>query len=466
MAPRKKAQAVSYDFMGNPIPVPQNYNDYFNPQPMQPYQPVNIDVGNGQFVQQGLNSADPYTGPQVMQPMPMQQPQSSPAYSPNPDGSFTINTDYILKNLTGGYRGYNADGTYDRNTNRTYGYEGTYGSRPDVSKFSLFEEGGSLSPHKAREILHDGTINGKKITDRQRRYFGFVSGKADNGTNLNGANDQGYQNWKKSLPQNLQSEFDYDLRGLYNSNPNATPSQDLHFPDTFKLPNHPTFSNESQYYNGTQPGLGGYWNEDTYIPNPKIGPPVPPIADNGMQFNNPFVNDQYDAYNPFNQYLQNPQGPNPNRQYQPIQPLEQASYQPLQYNQQPPTATPMQQLQQQQDSNNYGSVASGIQSGVQAAGGIFSGLNNLRNQVIMGGGALINGLLTDQHNVRQKTPILADQTLAYQPQFNNMLENGGNMQQGRGLVVNSSYQPGQEVDLTPEEVANLKVAGYEFDIVG
>mgnify|MGYP001561261544 CR=1 FL=1 len=39
--------------------------------------------------------------------------------------------------------------------------------------------GGPLSSAKAREILHDGTVHGKPITDRQRRYFGAVaSGKA------------------------------------------------------------------------------------------------------------------------------------------------------------------------------------------------------------------------------------------------------------------------------------------------
>ena len=39
--------------------------------------------------------------------------------------------------------------------------------------------GGPLSSAKAREILQDGTVHGKPITDKQRRYFGAVaSGKA------------------------------------------------------------------------------------------------------------------------------------------------------------------------------------------------------------------------------------------------------------------------------------------------
>ena len=37
----------------------------------------------------------------------------------------------------------------------------------------------NLSPSKARKILHDKTVRGRKITARQRRYFGAVaSGRA------------------------------------------------------------------------------------------------------------------------------------------------------------------------------------------------------------------------------------------------------------------------------------------------
>jgi hypothetical protein len=34
----------------------------------------------------------------------------------------------------------------------------------------------SMKPSKARKILHDGEIRGKKITAKQRRYFGFLAG--------------------------------------------------------------------------------------------------------------------------------------------------------------------------------------------------------------------------------------------------------------------------------------------------
>lgn len=43
---------------------------------------------------------------------------------------------------------------------------------------------GGLTKMKAREILHDGTVHGKPITDKQRRFFGYKGyseGKADGG---------------------------------------------------------------------------------------------------------------------------------------------------------------------------------------------------------------------------------------------------------------------------------------------
>ena len=37
-----------------------------------------------------------------------------------------------------------------------------------------------LSAAKARQILHDGTVHGKPITDQQRKYFGAVAGGSAN----------------------------------------------------------------------------------------------------------------------------------------------------------------------------------------------------------------------------------------------------------------------------------------------
>lgn len=72
-----------------------------------------------------------------------------------------------------------------------------------------------------------------------------------------------YQAWRKNLPASLQYEGDYDLRQLFVDSGAIKPING-HFPDTYKLPNHPTFSNESIY--STKQNPGGHWNGDKYVP--------------------------------------------------------------------------------------------------------------------------------------------------------------------------------------------------------
>ena len=49
---------------------------------------------------------------------------------------------------------------------------------PDYIKF---KNGGHVSSEKAKEILRDGTANGYKLTDKQKRYFGWIAGGAKAG---------------------------------------------------------------------------------------------------------------------------------------------------------------------------------------------------------------------------------------------------------------------------------------------
>ena len=66
-------------------------------------------------------------------------------------------------------------------------------------------------------------------------------------------------------------EHYYDWRGLYDDVAShgkqyETITPDTHFPDTYKLPGHETFSIESKYY---KPGMiAGHWEEDNFIPTP------------------------------------------------------------------------------------------------------------------------------------------------------------------------------------------------------
>lgn len=87
------------------------------------------------------------------------------------------------------------------------------------------------------------------------------------GTQLDPVSEARYQAWKKTLPERLQYEGDYDLRGFFQKNPTWSPdAPEAHMTDEFKLPNHQTFSNESRYFNDKTRHLGGEWNGNAYVP--------------------------------------------------------------------------------------------------------------------------------------------------------------------------------------------------------
>lgn len=56
----------------------------------------------------------------------------------------------------------------------------------------------------------------------------------------------------------LDNGQDYDFRGAYQAAILDKYNSNSHFPDTFKKPNHPTFSNESIYYKKGMPHIA--WN--------------------------------------------------------------------------------------------------------------------------------------------------------------------------------------------------------------
>src|SRR6185436_2155034 len=58
-----------------------------------------------------------------------------------------------------------------------------------------------------------------------------------------------FQDWAKKNKVRLEPGWneDYDMRGLWKSNPGEAPDERGQWPDTYKLPNHPTFSSQSIY---------------------------------------------------------------------------------------------------------------------------------------------------------------------------------------------------------------------------
>ena len=88
-------------------------------------------------------------------------------------------------------------------------------------------------------------------------------------TKLTPEEEKAYADWlakegKRAGRDMSSDDIDYDLRGAWKSGEAA--SENGHFPDTYKKPNHPTFSEESQYHgakgdDGTE-YRGGRWIAD------------------------------------------------------------------------------------------------------------------------------------------------------------------------------------------------------------
>lgn len=73
-----------------------------------------------------------------------------------------------------------------------------------------------------------------------------------------------FSNWKSVNAPN-DSGYDYDLQGAFL----AGVQRDTvtgHMPDTYKKPNHPTFSNQSQYAVGKWAKYAGTWKGEEYTP--------------------------------------------------------------------------------------------------------------------------------------------------------------------------------------------------------
>lgn len=85
-------------------------------------------------------------------------------------------------------------------------------------------------------------------------------------TKLNSKEESKFLKWRSTLPENLQNENDYDLRGYYKEYGNKPIPKGIepHLTDEFKLPNHPTFSENSRYYNDETNYLGGKWDNGLY----------------------------------------------------------------------------------------------------------------------------------------------------------------------------------------------------------
>jgi hypothetical protein len=87
-------------------------------------------------------------------------------------------------------------------------------------------------------------------------------------TQLDPDREAAFQKWATENNR-LRDMYDYDMRGAWSQG--LTGDGRGHFPDTFKKPNHPTFSDQSQYH-GRDGMLGGQWSQqdgrDHFLPGP------------------------------------------------------------------------------------------------------------------------------------------------------------------------------------------------------
>jgi hypothetical protein len=123
-------------------------------------------------------------------------------------------------------------------------------------------KGGSSSGTSSR----GGTMVGTMRVEENGDPTGFdtVPGANDTrwNTTLTATQESQFVAWKL-INAPSDSGADYDYRGAFLAGITADPNTG-HWPDTFKKPNHPTFSNESKYAY-LMPHYAGYWSGANYV---------------------------------------------------------------------------------------------------------------------------------------------------------------------------------------------------------
>lgn len=119
---------------------------------------------------------------------------------------------------------------------------------------------GAEAPTQARELR---TRPSQTLSHARAPRFQEGGEVSQYDTALKPGEEAAFQVWKKKYaPQD--SGADYDLRGAWKAGLKPDPRSG-HWPDTYKKPNHPTFSDQSQYAKD-RPDLAGRWEGETYIP--------------------------------------------------------------------------------------------------------------------------------------------------------------------------------------------------------
>jgi len=149
-------------------------------------------------------------------------------------------------------------------TSTSTGNASTQGPSPNpwTQALGLGLAGASLFPKE----------DGGAVTGKRAGFSRFAEGGGvhdDFNTMLSPDQERAFQSWKSQNAAN-DSGADYDLRGAYLANMQRDP-ENGHMGDRFKKPNHPTFSDQSQYATGDQRDRAGFWvgpegPDQTFVP--------------------------------------------------------------------------------------------------------------------------------------------------------------------------------------------------------
>lgn len=154
-----------------------------------------------------------------------------------------------------------SDAYLQRETEKNFKRDGIWVTSPD--------ESGLMLTYKDEAVR---TKDNKPLIVPWKQLAGLASREGDKYRQMHGdplyetgltpAEESKFKEWKqKYAPQD--SGEDYDFRGAFKAG--LTPGKDGHWPDTFKKPNHPTFSVESIYAEDS-PKRAGRWEGERYIP--------------------------------------------------------------------------------------------------------------------------------------------------------------------------------------------------------
>ena len=153
----------------------------------------------------------------------------------------------------------------------------TSGASYDPERHKEFVESGAMIPITAQDLWKLDETKYPEVND-VAKGINYTRPKFKNGgpilhSNENAQNDELFQKWYRKNTLEGQDNIPYSDRLTYDyysfyKNTGGRPAKGNpadHFPDTYKKPNHPTFSNESLYSTPEKPG--GKWDGEQYIQN-------------------------------------------------------------------------------------------------------------------------------------------------------------------------------------------------------